>query len=148
MLNGSNDFLRSLAISRSTAFTFRLCPAHHQMSSSSIVSPRFLRVSKSLNPAVGVGWVGGGSHQLLTGSRLRVESVVEITISKSTGDGARVADAQWFGLQMLMFTNLNSCLGPSPSWSSFVPVFWNVPFHLFISFLPKGSSQRKLKPQR
>ena len=29
MLNGSNDFLHSLVISRSTAFyTFRLCPAH------------------------------------------------------------------------------------------------------------------------
>ena len=104
------------------------------MSSSSIRSSRFLRVSKSLNIALGVGlgrWEVAASSCLA--SLLRVEAAMKIPISKITGHGSEGSRRSMTGLQILLFNNLNFSLVPSPSLSSFDPVFWDVPPHLFIS---------------
>ena len=66
-------------------------------------------------------------------SLLRVEAAMEIPICKITGLGGEGSRCSVTGLQMLLFNNLNFSLVPSPSLSSFDPVFWDVPLYLFIS---------------
>lgn len=58
---------------------------------------------------------------------------MKIPISKITGHGGEGSRCSMTGLQILLFNSLNFSLVPSLSLSSFDPVFWNVPLHLFIS---------------